>query len=421
MAHVDRKSYSIKPAGYLLNRFSLLILAAGLLLAAWFGNVLIVIILGILLSSAGLARLWSHVSLTGVSCQRELSQRRVFPGESIELRLNLINRKLLPLPWIQLEDELPLRLSSDISLASSEKYGYGLLTKSASLLWYTSISWKEKLICQKRGYYQLGPVTLSSGDIFGFYPCYLTEQIIDYVIVYPRIFPLEKMGIPSLYFFGDMSVPQRIFEDPLYIVGVRNYSPRDSLRFINWKATARRRELQVKIFEPTTAPQVALFLSIDGFTEQGEVFNDTDFEMAISSAASIANDLIQKRNSVGIFVNSRLADTGKSAILLPGSGTEQLTLILEYLAKVTATASISFETFLQAQAAVFTWGTTLIVILRRASPRLIEMLIGLQQNGYKLLVLQTGEEEDGLFYGGLPWQHINNIKRSESVAVGGKE
>ncbi len=114
----EEKWSSSQSTGYLLSRFGLLAILAGLLLAAWFGQVVIVILLGLVLSTAGLAKLWSRFSLAGVSCQRLLSERRVFPGEDIELRLRLVNRKLLPLPWVQLDDEIPLKLSPDILLDS---------------------------------------------------------------------------------------------------------------------------------------------------------------------------------------------------------------------------------------------------------------------------------------------------------------
>lgn len=99
------KTYSSQPAGYLLGKFGLLVMLVRFLLAAWYGQVIIVVLLGLVLSAAGLTKLWSRLSLVGVSCQRLLSEQRVFPGEHIELRLRLVNRKLLPLPWIQMDDE----------------------------------------------------------------------------------------------------------------------------------------------------------------------------------------------------------------------------------------------------------------------------------------------------------------------------
>ena len=86
--------FSTQPSGYLLGKFGLLALLAGLLLAAWYGQVVIVILLGLALSAAGLSKLWSRLSLVGVYCQRLPSEQRVFPGEYIELKLRLVNRKL---------------------------------------------------------------------------------------------------------------------------------------------------------------------------------------------------------------------------------------------------------------------------------------------------------------------------------------
>jgi uncharacterized protein (DUF58 family) len=388
--------FSSQPASYLLSRLGFVALLAGLLLAAWFGQVVIVVLLGLVLSAAGLAKLWSRFSLAGVSCQRTLSEQRVFPGEHIELRLRMVNRKLLPLPWIQMDDEIPLQFSSEIPFAASNSPGLGFLSKSAALLWYTGVSWKQRLSCRKRGYYQLGPITLTAGDIFGFYPRSVTQPVVDHVIVYPKIFPIEHLGIPSLHPLGETIAEWRIFEDPVRVIGVRDYNPRDSRRHIHWKATARRQELQVKVFEPTTTLKVAIFLAVDSFKSQpGEVDTEEDFELGISTAASIASYLTERRSAVGLFANSCLADSGQPAALLPASSNGQLVDILETLAKVTSSASSPFEEFLQAERAALPWGTTLVFILYRPSQFLTELLIGLKESGHKLLVFQIGDNTEG--------------------------
>jgi len=410
--------FSSQPVGYLFGRSGLLVLLTGLLLAAWYGQIIIVILLGLVLSTVGLAKLWSRWSLVGVSCQRHLSEQRVFPGEHIELKLGLANRKLLPLPWMQMDDEIPLKLSSDIPLAAGNRPGVGLLSKSTALLWYTRVSWKERLYCNKRGYYQLGPITLTSGDIFGFYPRSVTEPLIDHVIVYPRIFPLTQLGIPSSHPLGDNVAEQRIFEDPIRVIGVRDYNPRDSHRHIHWKATARRQELQVKVFEPTTTLKVAIFLVVDSFkARQGEVHREEDFELGISTAASIASYLTEQRSAVGLFVNSQLADYGQPFMLLPGSSTGQLVDILEALAKVTALSSSPFEEFLQAERSALSWGTTLVFIVYRPSQSLTEQLIGLKENGHKVLVLQIGDAEESKPPSGIAWHRIRQPEDFARVGV----
>lgn len=259
------KAQTVEPAAPLLGKPALLVLLAVLIVAAWLGQVVVVIISGLALSAAGLARLWSRVSLVGVHCERTLSEPRLFPGESTELGLRLVNRKLLPLPWVHVEEEIPAGLTLEATPKAGENNGLGRLSNNASLLWYSGVSWRYRLLGKKRGYYALPPVTVTSGDIFGFYPRSLSESLTEHVIVYPKVFPLAQLTLPSLYPLGETRASRRIFEDPTRTIGVRDYCPQDSLRHIHWKASARHQKLQVKVFEPTTTLKVALFLAVDSF------------------------------------------------------------------------------------------------------------------------------------------------------------
>lgn len=402
---VSGKGYLSQPVGYLLGRFGLLALLVGLLLAAWYGQVLIVVLFGLALSAAGLARLWSRFSLVGVRCQRLLSEQRVFPGEYIELKLRVVNRKLLPLPWIQVDDEIPVEFAPDTSLMPGQRPGFGFLSRSTALLWYTGVSWRYRLYCNKRGYYTLGPIVVTSGDIFGFYPRSISEPLIDHIIVYPRIFPIAQLGIPSLYPLGETRAERRIFEDPTRTIGVRDYSPYDSLKRIHWKATARHQNLQVKVFEPTTTLKVALFLAVDSFRHDG-VHNEEDFELGISTAASIANHVTEQGSPVGLFINTCQADSGQPVTILPGSSTSQLVEILEALAKVTPLPSGTFAEFLQSERRDLPWGTTLVFILYQPSEALAKLLVSLRESGHKLLVLQVGSRGESKIKHTIAWHSV---------------
>ena len=92
----SEKDYSSQPAGHLLGKLGVVALLVILFVAAGFGQVVVVALVGLVLSAAGLAKLWSRWSLAGVHCQRVLSEQRAFPEEYIELKLRLVNRKPLP-------------------------------------------------------------------------------------------------------------------------------------------------------------------------------------------------------------------------------------------------------------------------------------------------------------------------------------
>jgi|WetSurMetagenome_2_1015567.scaffolds.fasta_scaffold95827_1 uncharacterized protein (DUF58 family) len=396
---------STRSAGLLVNKFGLIGAAILLIIFAWAGQTIIVILLGLVIGVAGLSRLWSYLSLKGVTCQRQLSETRVFPDEYLELKLKLTNRKLLPLPWIEINDQVPSGFVEGLSSTDGNRPGFDRICQSSSILWYSAISWKYRLQCKKRGYYPLGPLTVTSGDIFGFYPRTANQSNLDFIIVYPRIYGISHLAIPSVYPLGDVKSDKRIFEDPSRTIGIRDYVPGDSLRRIHWKASARQQQLQVKIFEPTTTLRVALFLAVDSFRDVGTWRLD-DLELGISTAASLASYLANKNSQVGLWANTKLADSGQPARITPGSGVDRLIEILEALAKVVPASDSSFLDFFQNERRTLPLGLTLIFVVAEISDEMKHTLIDLKESGYKILVFQIGGTSTGQNLPDIAWYPV---------------
>ena len=54
------------------------------------------------------------------------------------------------------------------------------------------------------------------------------------------------------------------------------------------------------------------------------------------------------------------------------------------------------------------WGTTLIFILSRPSPSVIEMLVNLKENGHRLMVLQVGDLSGSEIENEIAWYNIRH-------------
>ncbi len=404
--------YENQQAGFLLSRFGLLILALTLAGAIWFQETVIIILVSLVIAAAGASKLWSRLSLTRVECQRSLGEKRVFPGEQVNLKLKLINRKLLPLPWIQVEDEVPSALTKNIPYAIENYPGSSSLTISTSLLWYTSIAWNYSLLCTKRGYYTLGPLTVTSGDMLGLYPRSERRGMLDHLIVYPQLYPVKQVDIHSQYPIGETRAERYIFQDPTRTIGVRDYTSQDSLRFIHWKASARHQKLEVKVFEPTTTLKVALFLAVDSFIQDGKIEED-NLELGISAAASIARFIIENRNQAGLHVNSHFIDRGDNITVLPGSDMSKLLEIFEALAKVTEFPSGPFPAYLESERKKIPWGTTVIVILSHPDEATSPVLLSLKERGYKVMALVIGRPEVKIPQ--VPCAYVNGPEDLKSV------
>src|SRR5512133_222244 len=63
-----------------------------------------------LLVAGLISKLWERYALVRLEYRRHLSRTRVPFGEDVELQVEVVNRKLLPLSWLEVDDELPAAL-----------------------------------------------------------------------------------------------------------------------------------------------------------------------------------------------------------------------------------------------------------------------------------------------------------------------
>lgn len=346
------------------------------------------------LLTAGMTWLWGQHSLDHVEYRRELSARRVFPGETVELVTSLTNRKWLPLPWIELEDQVSDRLRvRDQEALPSSRPGTTILRLTTAARPFERVSWSFFIDCPHRGAFSIGPVSLRSGDLFGFFSRHEQRDATDQLLVYPRIVPLERLGLPPRQPFGEARATFHLLPDPARTVGVRDYRPEDAFRFVHWKATARLQEVQVKVFEPAVAVQLGIFLNLDTYERPWEGIDYIRAESAIVAAASLARHGLAEREQVGVYANGVLVGSDQHLRVRPGLGPRQLSAILEGLAKLTPLSATSFVRLLRQETRRFPVGSTLVVISAVMTEALSAALAELLMGRRRVVLLQVGEAE----------------------------
>ena len=374
--------------------------------AAWAGQRTIAFVSALLVVASGFGRLWSRYALRRVSYERFLGEQRAFPGEEVALTVRLTNRKPLPVAWLEVADQIPARLRPDTpnwQPASDAQTGF--LVHLASLLWYQRSSWHYKLRCRRRGYYTLGPARLRGGDAFGFFPRERLLPATDHLIVYPRILPLDRLSVLARQPLGDMRAGQPIFEDPSRTVGVREYRPADALKRIHWKASARRQQLQARVYEPTTTLHTMLVLGLEGFGDTtGEA--EERFELAVTAIASLANHGFAQHQAVGLLVNGGLPDGRGCLSLPPAGGREDLTRILEALACLVSAPARPLPELLLEESPKLPWGVSLALVVGRIDDVLLEALRQLQRQGRRASLYALGSDPVPLGGLGVPVQHL---------------
>src|SRR5262249_19292438 len=150
-----------------------------------------------------------------------------------------------------------------------------------------------------RGYYQLGPLVLESGDLFGLHRRYRVEAAPHFLLVYPKVVALAGYDLASRRPIGDVRLTHRLYEDPTRIGGVRPYEFGDPLNRVHWRATARTGQLHSKVYEPSTLTGATLLLDFHqaGYNSRGEPHRS---ELAVTTAVSLANAVYEMGQQVGL-------------------------------------------------------------------------------------------------------------------------
>lgn len=365
-------------------------------------------LLGVLLLSRFLTKNWAE----GLMAERECNRLTADVGDSVAVVVNVQNRGKLPIPWCLVEDLLPRRalIHNPPNLAVEGRRVQLAMLKAGGrqLLTY-------QLRCNRRGYYQLGPLVLETGDLFGLHRRYRVATKPHFLLVLPQVIPLAGYDVSSKRPIGEVKMTYRLFEDPTRIAGVRRYEAGDPLNRVNWRATARTGSLHSKVYEPSTVAGATILLEYHRASHAKE-HEPMRSELAVTAAASIANAVYEMGQQIGLVTNGRdAADrirqegwdfdirsrdaAQKSASMLDVSdrlqpvvvetrrGAVQLMQIFEALARVELTDGLSLSQLVAETRSDLPRDATVIAILPHATPETAITLGSLKRQGYAVTAI----------------------------------
>jgi uncharacterized protein (DUF58 family) len=328
----------------------------------------------------------------------------VFLGETVTIQLRWHNLGRLPLPWVEFSESIPptLRIGETLQQA------FTLSGRQEREFVY-------QVQAGRRGYYRLGPLRLTAGDLFGLVRGKSGFLEADYLTIYPQIISLTSLGLPSRLPFGTVASRQRLFEDPARPMGVRDYQSGDSQRHINWKVSAHTNHLLVKRFQPAISLETAVLLNLHKPNYEQKDWRYYT-EWAIVTAASLAVHLIDQRQPAGLISNGidplksfskddepsfhedsgrllqQQSSEGSSASLMPPSivprnGRAHLMKILEHLARIESDQTLPFDEWVVTACLNLSWGVTIVAITARGDAATCQTLHRLVRAGYNPILI----------------------------------
>ncbi|MFG0262678.1 MAG: DUF58 domain-containing protein [Novipirellula sp. JB048] len=336
-------------------------------------------------------------------------------GARIEVEVTVTNHSRLPVVWVLVEDLLPAPAIQQAAVSTSALTIEGDRIEVMMLWGGQSKSLRYRVRCRRRGYFQLGPTVLETGDLMGMYRRYRVGTDPQYVTVLPDVVPLSGYEIGSRRPIGEIRMRENVMDDPTRLRGIRHWQAGDPLRRVHWAATARTGTLHSKIYEPSALAGATLVLDLHVSTNPSE-HEPVRGDLAITAAASIAHALHDAGEPFGLASNGRDAadrirsegwggdyrvrDIVKEAasmqhqsdrlmpVTLPATrGPVALRELIRSLARLERTDGLTLAELLSEAEAKISSETTALVILQRCPPESLTALLGLSRRGRAVAVI----------------------------------
>ncbi|RSL30691.1 DUF58 domain-containing protein [Salibacterium salarium] len=252
--------------------------------------------------------------LRWIEVERQFDRKLLSHNEKMEVTLLLKKKVAFPLIYVSVMDDVPASLE-------------GMGKAPGTIFFFTGakqLSYNYQIRGSKRGEYWFSPITLKTGDLFGFFQKEYQIDIEDSLTVLPRLWPLKRWN--ALWNDNQEITPvsAKLVEDAFSVAGVRDYVPGDKLTSIDWKVTARAGKLVTKEFESQSGKGYTVILENAGEGKQDDVF-----EERVEFAASIIDDCYKQTIPAGFGIS-----TNADLLIEEGSKKQHIQKIYQELAKV---------------------------------------------------------------------------------------
>jgi uncharacterized protein (DUF58 family) len=364
---------------------------------------------GVLLLGRFLAREWTE----NLTAHRLPVEEVCETGDSVHIAVDLENCGRLTVPWILLEDSNPNMVPSPGRRRLQVNGQWMALTRLAPGESKTAFEYDVKFL--ERGYYQFGPMLVETGDVFGLHRRYrlLTEP--QFVLVLPKVLPLQGYNLASRRPIGEIRVAHRLFEDPTRLAGVRLFRQGDPLNRVHWRATARTGQLHSRVYENSRVAGATLLLDFHEQNYRGTI-GANSAELAIMAVAALANAVSIQGQQIGLITNGRDAadrireegwqhefrnrnlarqeastvaeNTRMRPVMVPTrKSVENFSLILETLARLEQTDGLDFSRLIREAAVRIPRDATVVAVLSRVTPEMAQSLGELVRRGFLVTVV----------------------------------
>jgi uncharacterized protein (DUF58 family) len=342
--------------------------------------------------------LWTYQVGNRLFLRRRARNQRANVGDIFEENYEVENNSWLIAPWVEIKNR------SLIPFASGSR-----------ILTFLSSHQKQTFIARtwltRRGGFHLGPTSITTGDPFGLFRMSKNIKSHQTLVVLPVLVEINSFLFPPGLMAGGQVIRRKSPDVTPHAAGVRDYMHGDAMKRIHWPSSIRRNHLMVKEFDQDPQAEIWLYLdSQEGVHHQKSYKNDeipiesmlfgrrpkyqlppSSLEYSICIVASLVHYFIGQRRAVG-YVSEGKTLTVHAA----ERSRRQEAKILETLAFVEATGTLSLGALVAAQASQLPQGSSAILVTPSTRSDILFAVEDLKRRYLNPLVILL----DGASFGG---------------------
>lgn len=273
------------------------------------------------------ARYWDK----NLSVSLHFQEESVTEGESCVLCEQVENEKLLPVPALKVKFQVSRYLQYEQEDGASSVTDQYYRNDVLSIRPYMRHVRKLTFSCKKRGFYRINGLDMVAGNLLLSKELPKSLSSDAQLYVYPKAFRGAEFEQALQKLNGEILSRRHVLEDPFEYRGIREYGPYDTMRDINWKATARTGELKVNMKNYTSLKAVRIFVNL----EDGAILRRMELlEDSISMAAGMAELFLKQGIRTALYTNGPDVLTGEQVCLEAASGIGHMESINRGLARI---------------------------------------------------------------------------------------
>ena len=251
-------------------------------------------------------------------------------GEKAYISERINNAKVLPLTVLHVKFavsrylEFCDRVNTDVTDMNYRNDGFSVMSNE-------KITRNIDFVARKRGFYSISSVSIIARDYF------MVKQYARYlkldagVYVFPLAYPYDRIEDSMNDILGEIEVRRRLMPDPFAYAGIREYVHGDSMRSINWKASAMSDRLMVNNHNSVCSGAVRILLNLE---PHSMIRPEKLQEVSISLVRTVAESLVGRKQDIEFYSNGRDILETKENCMFKGNGAEALKSVNKCLARI---------------------------------------------------------------------------------------